>query len=151
MRNKKEKKEKRRGGGREGLLRKQNSRLETHRETQKLTGTPMPTERHANTQRCLSLLTSQSLFPVSTLPWPSLARWDHRHRNLVFFPMSRAARLSKASYSPASNSVLAIQELCASGNPLSGPGFYNCHMRRLLRPTLQGWWEEYKAFCARAW
>lgn len=74
MRNKKKKKEKRRGGGREGLLRKQNSRPETHTETQKRTGTPMPTERHANTQGCLSLLTSQPLFPVSSLPWPSLAR-----------------------------------------------------------------------------
>lgn len=57
---------------------------------------------------------------------------------------------AKASHSPASNPGLTIQELCASGNPLSGPGFHNCHMRRLLRPTLQGWWEDYKALCAKS-
>lgn len=56
------------------MLRKQNNRPETHTETQKHTGMHMPTERHANTQDCLSLLTFQLLILVSTLSWTSLAR-----------------------------------------------------------------------------
>lgn len=84
MRNKEKKKEKRSGGGREGLLRKQNSRWETHTETQKRTGTLTPTERHARTYTRSPSSPPAPLFPVFSPGLAQSGQVRHSHRNLAF-------------------------------------------------------------------
>lgn len=111
MRNKEKKKEKRSGGGREGLLRKQNSHWETHTETQKRTGAHMPTERHARIYTRSPPSPPAPLFPVFSPALAQPGQVTHRHRNLAFLQVLSVCQ-AKANHGPASNLVLATQELC---------------------------------------
>lgn len=102
------------------MLRKQNSRWETH--TQKHTGTHTPTKRHTNTH------SSPSWQPVPFFPAPSLtpaqpAQVRHRHINQSFLSSAQGCQAEDEAQPSLQSQLGNSRALWPWANPLSGSQF----------------------------